>query len=212
MKTLKIKSYDSCDTLPLWNFFKVSSSESIDVKYLVALPERIDYQYLKISEAQRVEYLAVWDKLFEEYNSLDNNYSVNNFINDRAKILYYYSIYLQESAVLKSLLYRTNPGYIRFLRSRGYQLRNTSNTDYWEDLYAGIHRVENHISYIDTLKAKIKDIDTDSKQDGNPYDSIMAWIAANDIRVEENITVSRYLKVKELINAKMKARKSTPIN
>jgi hypothetical protein len=97
------------------------------------------------------------------------------------------------------------------LRSRGYQLRNTSNADYWEDLYNGIHRVENHISYINTLKAKIESVNGEAKNDGNPYDSIMAWIAANEIKVDENITVSRYLKIKEIINARMKARQKTSL-
>jgi hypothetical protein len=155
--------------------------------------------------------MVIWDRVFEEYNSLEKNFGVSNFINETSKILYYYSVYLQESAVLKSLLYRTNVGYIRFLRSRGYQLRNTSNADYWEDLHNGIHRVENHISYINTLKAKIESVNGEAKNDGNPYDSIMAWIAANEIKVDENITVSRYLKIKEIINARMKARQKTSL-
>lgn len=198
--------------LPLWNFFKINNGKEQDVKYLVFLPDRLDYEALVLDESQRKELLSLWDYIFEEYNTLEKNSGVSNFVNDKVKILYYYSIYLEEHAILKSLLYRTNVGYIRFLRRRGYIISNKSQSLYWESLYNGLKKVENHLSYIESLKIKMGSVDADSKKEGNPYDSIMAWIASNDIRVEENITVSRYIKVKEIIEAKLKAKKKQQKN
>lgn len=206
MKFLKKKYYSSCESLPLWNFFKINSEKEQNVKYLVVLSDRLDYDGLIIDDAQRKELTTLWDFVFEEYNTLDSNHSVANFNNDRASMLYYYALYLQEQAMLKSLLYRTNAQYIRYLRKQGYELSNRSQTEYWECLYNGLHKVENHLSYIETLKIKMQSEEGTATKEGNPYDSIMAWIASNDIRVEENITVARYLKIREIIQAKLKAK------
>jgi len=115
LKFLRKKYYSSCELLPLWNFFKVNSGAVQDVKYLV-VADRLEYSTLVISENELKTLADIWDKVFEEYNTLEKNFGVTNFINDQSKILYFFSLYLQEQAVFKSLLYRTNAGYIRFLR------------------------------------------------------------------------------------------------
>lgn len=185
----------------------MNSATSTDLKYLLVVPSRLDYEKVVLSEKEKSELTTLWDKIFEEYNKLEQNFGVKNFINDQSKILYYYALYLQEHSLIKSLLYRTDAKYIRFLRTRGYTLRNTSNADYWEDLYNALKQVENHMTQIEILQNRIKSVDGEAKNDGNPYDSIMAWIASNDIRVEEDITVARYIKVKEIIEARIKAKK-----
>lgn len=207
MKFLKTKYYSNCEVLPLWNFFKVNTGIQQEVKYLIVQPDRIDYDNLVIDEKQHQELLKVWDNIFDEYNNLEKNFGVANFVNDRSKILYFYSVYLQEHAMLKSLLYRTNVNYIKSLRRRDYQLRNTSNREYWEDLYNGLKKVENHLSYIESLRNKMENVEEDSKKEGNPYDSIMAWMLSNDMKVDENVTVSRYIKIKEIIIARNKAKR-----
>jgi len=203
---LRKKYYTSCELLPLWNFFKVNSGTQLELKYLVVIPSRLDYGSMVLGEKQRIELLGLWDTIFEEYNGLEKNYGVINFVNDRSRILYFYSLYLQEHALIKSLLYRTDANYIAFLRDKGYQLRNTSNADYWEDLYNALKRVENHMTQIEIIKKKMVDVEGESKNDGNPFDSVMAWIASNDIRVEEDITVARYIKIKEIIRNRIKAK------
>jgi len=111
-----------------------------------------------------------------------------------------------------SLLYRTNAGYIRFLRQRGYELSNRSNVDYWNSLYNGLKQVENHLTQIEMIRAKMENVGTDAKQEGNPYDSIMAWIASNEIHVDENITVARYIEVKKIIQNRIKAKKKNLVH
>jgi hypothetical protein len=190
--------------LPLWNFFKMHSGN--ELKYLIVLGDRLDYEMLKPTKEQLDELAPLWDKIFEEYNMLEKNFAVTNFVSERSKILYYYAIYLQEQAVIRSLLYKTNAGYIRFLRSRGYRMANTSQTAYWQSLKDAMTAVEGHLSYIEIIKEKMKAVDGDGKKEGNPYDAIMAWIASNDIRVDDNLTVTRYIKIKEIIHQRIKAK------
>lgn len=198
------KYYSSCEFLPLWNFFKLNNGEQQNLKYLIVLTDRLLYENVVIKEVEELEKL--WEKIFEEYNSLEKNYGALNFIHDKSKILYYYAIYLQEQAVFKSLLYKTNVGYIRFLRGRGYTLANTSQQDYWQSLKDGLNKVEQHITYIEILKNKIKDVGEDTKKENNPFDATMAWIASNGIDVKEDITVSRYIKIKEIILQRIKSK------
>jgi len=128
-----------------------------DVKYLVVV-DRLDYSNLVIDAKQTEELTDLWDKIFAEYNSLEKNFGVTNFINDQSKILYFFALYLQEQAIFKSLLYRTNAGYIRFLRQRGYTLSNKSNVDYWQSLYDGLKQVENHMTQIEMLRNKMGEV------------------------------------------------------
>ena len=173
---------------------------------MVVIPDRLEYGELKVTTEQLVELQEVWLKVFEEYNALEKNYGVANFVNDRTKIIYYYTIYIQEQSMIRSLLYKTNVTYIRILRQRGYKLSNKSQREYWQSLTDALKQVENHTTYIEILQSKIKSVDGDSKKDGNPFDSIMAWILSNDIRVDDTLTVARYIKIKEIIHARIKAK------
>lgn len=198
------KYYSSCEFLPLWNFFKLNNGEQQNLKYLLVLPDRLDYDKAVMEEPEVLEKL--WGVIFEEYNKLEKNFGALNFINDKSKILYFYSLYLQEQAILKSLLYRTNVGYIRLLRMRGYNIANTSHEAYWQSLKDGLNKVEEHITYIQILKHKIKDIKQESSKESNPFDATMAWIASNGIEAKEDITVTRYIKIKEIILQRIKAK------
>jgi len=155
----------------------------------------------KLGELQNL-----WLKVFEEYNDLEKNFGARNYVNDKTRVIYFYTLYIQEQAMIRSLMYKTNVTYIRLLRSRGYKLSNESQAAYWQCLANALKQVENHITYIQILEEKIKSVDGDSKKDNSPFDSIMAWIASNDIRVDDTLTVSRYVKIKEIIEKKIKAK------
>lgn len=205
MKTQR-KYYNSCEFLPLWNFFKLNNGDEHNLKYLVVLSDRLEYSGLVVEEEELKILQETWNKVFEEYNGLENNFGAVNFISDRSKIIYFYALYLQEQAVLKSLLYKTNAGYIRFLRGRGYKIGGKTQSEYWLSLRDGLNKVKEHLSYIEILKNKIKSVDGDSKKEGNPFDSLMAWMLSNGMDVKEDITVSRYIKVKEIIINRQKAK------
>lgn len=205
MKSTK-RYYTSCEFLPLWNFFKIHSGNGQGLKYLVVITDRLDYDELHVAPEELVELQELWLKVFQEYNALEKNYGVNNFVSERTKIIYYFTLYIQERAMIQSLLYKTNAGYIRELRQRGYKLSNVSQIAYWQSLTDALKQVENHKTYIDILQEKIKAVDGDSKKEGNPFDSIMAWILSNDIRVDDTLTVARYIKIKEIIHQRIKAK------
>jgi len=190
----------------LWNFFKIHSGNGQGLKYLVVIPDRLEYDSLEVTTEELVQLQEIWLNVFEEYNTLEKNFGVKNFVNERTKIIYYYTLYIQERAMIQSLLYKTNVMYIRELRSRGYRLSNTSQLAYWNSLGEALKQVENHKTYIDILQEKIKSVEGDSKKEGNPFDSIMAWILSNDIRVDDTLTVARYIKIKEIIHQRIKAK------
>lgn len=204
----KPRYYSSCEFLPLWNFFKLNSGSRADLKYLLVLPDRMLYSGVEIVEEEAKTLEVLWAKVFDEYTGLERNFGALNFLEDKSRIVYFYNLYVYEQAMLKSLLYRTNVNHIRTLRNHGYKIYTTSQEKYWESLRNGLKKVENHLAYIKILRNKIKDLDQDSKKEGNPYDGIMAWIASNDIKVDENITVSRYIKIKEIILQRQKAKRS----
>lgn len=170
------------------------------------LNDRLAYDDVNLSPEEMVDAEQLWGKIFEEYDGLEKNFGALNFLSDKSKILYNYALYVQEESMLKSLLYRTNPAHIRFLRKRRYQFDTRSQQGYWISLRDNLKKVQNHLAYIQILRNKIKGVEGDSKKEGNPYDSIMAWILSNDIRVEDNITVSRYIKIKEIIQSRLKAK------
>lgn len=191
----------------MWNFFKVNDGNGTQqLKYLVVLEDRMDYDTLVVNSGELKKCESRWIKIFDEYNKLEKNFGVINFIHEQSKILYHTAVYHQERAIISSLLYRTNPTYIQFLRRRGYHIANTSQLAYHQSLLDALKHVKHHESYIESLRAAMRDRDQDAKEIGNPFDNIMAWIAASDVKVEENITVARYLRVKELIVNREKAK------
>jgi hypothetical protein len=206
LKKQKTKYYNSCEFLPLWNFFKLNNGKTQNLKYLLVLNNRLDYDGVELNEVEAVEANKVWIKIFAEYNGLEKNYASANFLSDKTRIIYFYNLYINEQAMIRSLLYKTNVEYIRKLRETGYDLSNKSQDDYGKSLFTALNRVENHITYIKILKNKIKDVEGESKKEGNPYDEIMAWILSNEIKVDDNLTVTRYIKVKEIILNRIKAK------
>lgn len=184
----------------------MSSGQADALKYLTVMPDRLGYHAIELRKEEVPQLEELWSKIYEEYNSKEKNMGAQHFINDRSKILYFYAVYTQEQAMLKSLLYRTNPMHIRVLRSKGYELSATSQAAYWQSLRNALNKVKSHLTHIEILKSRHKEFSTDTKKEGNPYDAIMAWIAANNIYVEENITVTRYLEIKHIIEQRIKAK------
>ena len=206
MKKQKKKYYPSCEFLPLWNFFKLNNGDPQSLKYLLVLDNRLDYNDAVLTPKQMEVAEALWADIFKEYDKLEKNFGAVNFLGDKSKILYNYAMYLQEESMLKSLLYRTNVVHLAFLRGRGYVFNTKTQENYWTSLRDALHKVKNHLSYIQILRNKITDVAQDSKKEGNPFDAIMAWILTNDIRVDDTLTVSRYIEIKRIIQNKTKAK------
>lgn len=202
-----LRLYNSCEFLPLWNFFKINEGDGFNVKYLVALSNRLDYAEFQPSKDTLEKCERLWINIFEEYNTLERNANAINFVNNKAKIILLTARYQLETALIMRLMYKTSASYIAYLRTRGYHIANTSHEAYAKSLTNALKRVRHYETEVEMLVNSIKSQQKDNAQSGNPYDLIMAWIISNDIRVDENITVSRYIKIKEVINEKLKAAK-----
>lgn len=112
--------------------------------------------------------------------------------------------------MIQYLMLKTEPEYIKKLRERGYAINTDDNLKYWESLSVAAQRVHYHLTHLDLISKEInRDLKVDDAKDRNSYDIIMAWISANNIRVEEDITVKRYVAVKKIIVDRLKAQQQS---
>jgi len=200
--------FHSCEVLPLWNFFKII--EKADLKYLVRVKDRFEYESMALHNASDKHYQQCWDKILEEFAELENSTGMNAEKFTRTKLLIRYSQYLQEQAMIKLLFFETHPDVIKELRKRGYKMANTSQEAYWDSLTAASKRVHYHVTFIESMQIKLRGDKEDKKkeQHGSVFDQVMSWVASHDIYVDENITVSRYVEIKKIINNRIKALES----
>lgn len=154
-------------------------------------------------------YTKAWDKILEEFATLENSTGMNSERMNRTKLLIRWAQYLQEQAMIKHLFFKTNAEYIRELRKRGYHMDGTSHEAYWESLSAASKRVHHHVTFMESLKIKIDGDKKDKKPEiSNPFDQVMAWILSNGINADENISVKRYVEIKKIINNRIKSIES----
>lgn len=196
------KHFDNCETLPLWNFFKVI--EKADYKYLLITDNREDYKKIKL--LSDTGYAEVWGKIVDEYTQLEKSSVFNTKLETKSKLIYRWSLYVEEQAMIKHLLIKTSIPYIQELTIRGYDIQIDNNEVYWKSLELASKRVHHHITHMESLSLKLGG-ESDDKDYSNPYDKIIAWLMSNGIPIDEGITVKRYEELKNIIREKLKAEK-----
>lgn len=146
---------------------------------------------------------GLWEKIEEDFSRMNNiSVKVSSDV-DRTKLLLHWSQYVEEQAMIRHLFVKTDMRYINLLRLRGYKLDGTSREKYWESLNVAAKRVRYHLSFMESLQLKLRPKEKEKYE--NPFDQIMAWIASNDIKVDDNITVRRYIEIKKIINSRIQA-------
>jgi len=185
--------------LPLWNFFKVV--ETGDLKFLLRVNDRFDYE--KIGAVKDKRLADIWESIEEDFSRMNNiAVKVSNDV-DKRKLLMHLSQYIEEQAMIRYLFIKTDMKYINELKLRGYKLDGSSKEKYWESLNVAAKRVRYHLSFMESLQLKLKPKDRENHE--NPFDQIMAWLASNDMKVDDNITVKRYIELKKIINNRIQA-------
>lgn len=174
------------------------------MKYLVRLSDRFEYDEIHIASSS--EYIPIWDAIIDEYSELENSASISKDQFTKAKFYYEWSQYTEERAMIQYLMIQTDHEYIKILRQRGYAINTNSTIDYWESLGRAAQRVHMHVTRLELLNKEIvRDINVSEAKDKNSFDIVMAWVSSNDIRIEDNVTVKRYLAIKKIITERMKA-------
>ena len=206
--------FNSCDVLPLWNFLKII--ETGDYRYLVRISDRFDYDALVIHSSVLDKYSEVWDSVLDEYSKLENSSGISQHKMNKTRLLTHWSNYILEQSMIKSLYFKTNTEYIQELRNRGYKIplgKDFTSLDdfqaaYWQALGNAAKRVHHHVTHMEMLNIKLNGKGERQEDKSSPFDTIMAWIASNNINIDENITVKRYLEVKKIINNRLKSKRN----
>jgi len=196
----------------LWNFYKIIEKDG-NLKYLVRLKDRFDYDTLVLHDAADAHYSERWEKILEEYAKIENDSGVNAEKFTRSKLLVRWAKYIEEQAMIKELFFNTNVDYIKELRARRYFPARgfTSQEEYWNALNAASKKVHYHITFLESMRIQLDETKKLAKEFTNPFDQICAWISSNGINVDENVTVKRYVEIKKIIYARIKAlEKSAP--
>lgn len=197
-KKLKLH-FTNCATLPLWNFFQVV--EHGDFKFLFVCT-RADYSGLTVHPSNEQQLADVWDGIVDEYGQLNKSTAINTYNTVKQKQLYRWAIYIEEQAMIKTLLLTTHVPYVRELIKRGYKLDTRTQEGYWNSLIAASKRVHHHISTLESLALRLEDKNKEPYT--NPYDHIMAWLMTHGIAIDENLTVKRYVELRNVITEKIK--------
>lgn len=185
--------------------------ETNDLKYLVRLIDRFEYEVMSLSN--QIDYATIWDSIIDEYAELEDSSQIHKQNFTKAKFYFEWSQYTEERAMIQYLMIKTEPEYIKILRQRGYRIDTSSTIEYWKSLSQAAARVHFHTTSLELLTKEInRDVSVDDAKDKNSFDIVMAWIASNDIKVDESITVKRYVAIKKIITDKIKAHDKAIIN
>ena len=183
-----MKYYKTCDVLPLKNFFKVI--ENNDYKYLV-ISEDYDFEFKKdLSE--------LWGSILHEYSELEgNNHILDKF--DAFKEIHQLAVtYDIINTMIYSLHYRYNKSYIDDLAMFGYKVKIINNCITIASLETCSQMARSILNEIHDLK---KVIDPEEKTDNkNLFYKCMAWLIKGYGNLEDNITVSKYIALKNHLN------------
>lgn len=115
----------------------------------------------------------------------------------------HWSQYVEEQAMIRYLFIKTDMRYINLLKLRGYKIDGSSKEKYWDSLNVAAKRVRYHLSFMESLQLKLKP--KEREKHDNPFDQIMAWLVSNEMKVDDNLTVRRYIELKKIINSRIQA-------
>ena len=181
--------YNSCNVLPLKIFFDIA--ESGNVKLLLITKKKLDQSIL--SDA--------WEFILLEYSELDNNMMLQNTFDKTNQIAINAAKYIEVNAMLLYLQeVEYNKEYVDRLKELGYNVRDKN---YIIDIELNQRKV-NHI--ITRIKILQNDIDKyKDEKNKSSFDQSLAWISANlNFWPPDDITVTRYLKLKKQITERQK--------
>lgn len=149
------------------------------------------------------ELTEIWEAIIQEYGKLDNNMAISTAFEKSGEIVLNMAEYIE---VMGMLMYLQEIGvkmeYVDRLKDLGYTVNLTS--DYLESIQRSSSRAKGVITRINILKAELSGM----KEDGNKssFDQAVGNLSASlQMWVPDDITVSRYLELKKVVNERNKA-------
>ena len=183
-----MKFYKSCETLPLKNFFKII--ELNDFKYLV-ISNDYDFELKKdLSE--------LWQTILNEYAELEGKDDILTEFHAYKEIHQLVFTYEIIQAMIFSLHYRYNKQYIDDLAMFGYIVEIENNIITLKSLQECAQMSRAILNDIDELRSSIT---KEGKLEKNNFYKILAWLIKGYGNLEDNISVAKFIALKQHLNS-----------
>ena len=183
------KYYKTCETLPLKNFFKVI--ESNDYKYLV-IADDYDFEF-------KEDLSELWGVIMHEYAELEGGSNVLEKFDALKEIYQLAATYDILNAMIYILHYKYIKEYVNDLAMFGYIVEIENNCITKTSLDKCSQMSRSILNEIDDLK-KIVDTDSEKGKSNNLFYKCMAWLIKGYGNLEDNITVAKYVALKNHLN------------
>lgn len=198
-----LRTYKSCNDLPLRNFLLVTSSG--DYKFLYKWS---DFIWFDVPESHDLSNL--WSDLILEYGRLDNNLQIDESFQNQKILNQYENSFVFVKALIRILTLVSpdseNENYsgaandaIKTLDKLGYKIDVSSTKNYAKSITAADKRANSIITRINILRNEISGNQSGENESAS-FDGIMSALsAALKFRVSEQITVARYCEYKKVL-------------
>lgn len=200
--------HTSCETLPMWCFFKVSQ----DYRYLQKRKKEgsIEDAYSNLTGNVNFEYSDAWENILLEFAKLNKDYGVEDVFdkslaikkleaeyNSIMTIITYLSID-QESEFAKEC--------IEDLKNRGYRIDQETREKFLKSLKGIRIKAGVILTRINLISLQIRNVKSNETQ-GSTFDDIVVWIHSElGVMPDEWFTVRRFISYKEQISKKINGR------
>ena len=184
------KYYKTCDTLPLKNFFKVM--EMSDYKYLIITD---DYEGVECKK----DLSELWETILHEYSELEGNGKILEKFDAFKELHQLAATFDIINAMIYSLYYRYNKQYIDELAMFGYKIEIIDNCITEKSLQTCSQMARSILNDIDEVKRTINP-DEEPKNTKNLFYKAIAWLIKGYGNLEDNITVAKYVALKNHLN------------
>ena len=184
--------YRTCDTLPAKNFFKII--EKGDYNYLLKYPILRRLVFADLSE--------IWEKINHEFSKLDNNSESAGKFNSYKEIHQLIATYEIVNAEIFYLQFKYKKEYIDDLKMLGYDVKIKNNCIDLASLKECTQMARAIINDIEELKKEIEP-SKDKSETKNVFENIIAWLVEGFGQVNEQMTVSQYIALKNRLNKKI---------
>ncbi len=185
-----IKHYKTCDTLPLKNFFKVM--EKSDYKYLIITD---DYEGIECKK----DLSELWETILHEYSEIEGSGKILEKFDAFKELHQLAATFDIINAMIYSLYYRYNKQYIDDLAMFGYKIEIIDNCITEKSLQTCSQMARSILNDIDEVKRTI-DPGDESKETKNLFYKAIAWLIKGYGNLEDNITVAKYVALKNHLN------------
>ena len=170
--------------------------------------EKSDYKYLIITDDYegiecKKDLSELWETILHEYSELEGNGKILEKFDAFKELHQLAATYDIINAMIYSLYYRYNKQYIDELAMFGYKIEIIDNCITQKSLQTCSQMARSILNDIDEVKRTINP-DDEPKETKNLFYKAIAWLIKGYGNLEDNITVAKYVALKNHLNKLIK--------